>query len=106
MPLWINRGTRRRNVDPNCRALGLSREMGAEAEEGGSYVRDRIYELPDDVETEVVVAVEEFTVPCKLCVPGARQMGALVPFNFVVEGHEEDWIEDEEEFEPDDDEAV
>ena len=102
LPLWINRGTRRRHVDPTCRALALSAERGAESEKGGSYVRDRIYELPDDVETEVLTAVEEFTVPCKLCVPGARAMGALVPFNFVVEGREEDWIEDDEP----DDEAV
>src|SRR5438128_2355744 len=100
MPLWINRGTRRRHVDPNCRALALSSEMGAESEDSGSVVRDRIYELPDDTETDVL------TAPCKLCVPGAREMGELVPFYFVVEGHEEDWMIEEEEFEPDDDEAV
>ncbi len=102
MPLWINRGTRRRHVDPQCRALALSKEMGAESEEAGSYVRDRIYELPDDVEAEVIVAVEEFTVPCKLCVPGAREQGRLVPFDFVVEGREEDKLYDDEEYLPDD----
>jgi hypothetical protein len=80
--------------------------MGKWSEEGGSYVRDRIYELPDDIETEVLEAVEEFTVPCKLCVPGARAMGELVPFYFVVEGREEDWIADEEGFEPDDADEV
>ena len=58
-------------------------------------VRDRIYELPDDEAAEVVEAVEAFTVPCRLCVPGARAMGELVPFYFVVEGREED------EYEPD-----
>jgi hypothetical protein len=98
MPLWINRGTRRRHVDPNCRALAQSAEMGADYEESGSYVRNRIYELPDDVPTDVLTAVEEFTVPCKLCVPGARAMGTLVPFNFVVEGREEeDWLEEDDE---------
>jgi hypothetical protein len=76
--------------------------MGAESEEGGSVVRNRIYELPDDIETDVLTAVEEFTVPCKLCVPGAREMGELVPFYFVVEAREEDWLTEEEEYLPDD----
>jgi hypothetical protein len=97
MPMWINRGTRRRHVDPTCRALKLSEERGAESEAAGSLVRDRIYELSDDEPTEVIEAVEEFTVPCRLCVPGARKMGELVPFFFVVEGHEEDWTIDEDE---------
>ena len=80
--------------------------MGADAEESGSYVRDRIYELPDDIETEVLEAVEEFTVPCKLCVPGAREMGRLVPFDFVVEGREEDKLYEDEEYLPDDEDGA
>jgi hypothetical protein len=63
-------------------------------EAAGSVVRDRIYELSDDESAEVRAAVEAFTVPCRLCVPGAREQGQLVPFYFVVEGHEED--EDDE----------
>jgi hypothetical protein len=64
--------------------------MGSESEAAGSTVRDRIYELPDDESADVVAAVEAFTVPCRLCMPGARAQGRLVPFYFVVEGHEED----------------
>jgi hypothetical protein len=55
-------------------------------EAAGSVVRDRIYELSDDESAEVRAAVEAFTVPCRLCVPGAREQGQLVPFYFVVEG--------------------
>jgi hypothetical protein len=65
-------------------------------EEAGSVVPDRIYELADDSSAKVRAAVEAFTVPCKLCVPGARKQGQLVPFWFVVEGHEEDEYEDDD----------
>lgn len=95
MPIWVNRGTRRRHVDPECRALAQSEEMGAESEEHGSIIRDRIYELSDDEDATVIAAIEAFTVPCKLCVPGAREKGQLVPFYFVAEGHEEDEDDDE-----------
>jgi hypothetical protein len=67
--------------------------MGSESEAAGSVIRDRIYELSDDESSEVRAAVEAFTVPCKLCVPGARELGELVPFYFVIEGHEEDEVE-------------
>ncbi len=60
------------------------------SEEMGSPVRDRIYELADDESPDVLGAVMAFTVPCRLCVPGAKALGALVPFWFIVEGHEED----------------
>jgi hypothetical protein len=49
--------------------------MGADSEDAESRVRDRIYELPDDTPTDVLVALEEFTIPCRLCVAGAREMG-------------------------------
>jgi hypothetical protein len=97
MPIWINRGTRRRHVDPECRALAQSHEQGAESEEAGSLIRDRIYELSDDEPADVIAAVEAFTVPCRWCVPGAKELGMLVPFYFIVEGYEEELDEDEEE---------
>lgn len=87
--LWVNRGTRRRHVNPDCQGLARAREFDAYYEEEGSGVRDRIYELDDDTAADVIAAVETFTVPCKLCVPGARELGKLMPFGFVDEGYEE-----------------
>jgi hypothetical protein len=69
--------------------------MGAESEEAGSLLRNRIYELSDDEPADVKVAVEAFTVPCRWCVPGARELGKLVPFYFIAEDYEEE-LEDEE----------
>jgi hypothetical protein len=97
MPIWVNRSTRRRHVDSDCRGLRLSAEMSAEWEAYGSPGRDRIYELSDDESADVIAAVEAFTYPCRLCVPGARKLGELVPFYFVDEGYEDEDDEEDDE---------
>lgn len=63
---------------------------------GGNAVPDRFYELSGNEPAEVIEAVEAFTVPCRLCVPGARELGQLVPFDFIEWGDEEEPDEEEE----------
>jgi hypothetical protein len=90
MPLWVNRATRRRHVSADCRGLAQARQWAVELERP-----DSIFEIPDGTPADVLAAVETFTVPCRLCVPGARELGGLVPFYFVDEGYEDEEEEDE-----------
>jgi hypothetical protein len=50
----------------------------------------RIVELPDPTDAVEAEAIEAFTRPCVLCVPGARELSQALPFEF----------EDPDEYEP------
>ena len=98
MPLYVNRKTRVRHVDPNCHVLRYSRRLLDHFYDHDPERKPtaRILELPDPTDPREVEAIRDFTRPCILCVPGACASAAALPFEF----------EDPDEYEPyDDDEG-
>ena len=71
------------------------------ADEPERRPRDRIVELPDTDNPVEFEAIRDFTHPCILCVPGARDSWALFPLDFENpyenEEHEDGEHEDGEE---------
>lgn len=70
VPLYINRFSRRRHVDPDCRGIHLSDEMVGQI---GPRPPARILEIPDPTDAAEIDAIRDFTYPCIWCVPGARE---------------------------------
>jgi hypothetical protein len=96
--VYVNRGLRRtRHLDRKCRGLDLARqELPSRAEARKEAKASGLH--PDEVpsfETRIVrvkvtdadeaAAIDAFTMPCKLCVPGAKALGEHVPFYFENE---------------------
>lgn len=79
MPLYINRFSRRRHVDRNCRAIHLSNEMVGQM---GPQPPARILEIPDPTDPREMDAIRDFTYPCIWCVPGARESWEARPVEF------------------------
>lgn len=87
VPYWVNRKTRVRHSDPQCRALGLSaRYIDAiddpDAPRAQRKHSGRIAELPEAAGADELAAIEAFTTPCVHCVPGARSLWAAFPLDF------------------------
>jgi hypothetical protein len=91
---YVNRKNRKRHADPDCRALKLTRELFQDMHESGFYdgyeesedeppptYETRVVEI-DPATPEEVAALEAFTIPCKLCVPGARALWEHFPYDF------------------------
>ena len=73
MPLYVNRFTRRRLVDPSCRAI---REPAGGADDdhfGETRPPARILEIAEPTDPAEIQALRDFTSPCTFCVPGARE---------------------------------
>lgn len=79
MPLYINRKTRVRHVDLDCRAIRYSEEGLADIDPDARPVA-RIVEIPDPTDAAVIRAIRDFTIPCTFCVPGARHTRKALPF--------------------------
>lgn len=79
VPLYINRFSRRRHVDPQCRAIHLSNEMVGQL---GPSPLARILEIPDSADPSEMDAIRDFTYPCIWCVPGARESWDARPIEF------------------------
>jgi hypothetical protein len=89
-----NRYNRKRHLDPGCRYLRLAREMLAETWAMGIYDNyEEVEGVPPPTEetrfVEVIPsnqaelrALEAFTSPCILCVPGAKELWAKCPVSF------------------------
>jgi hypothetical protein len=97
MPYWLNRRTRVRHADPNCKAVLLSaRYLDTEYESDDPRKPDtRIVELPDPETSEEVAAVEAFTTPCIHCVPGASALWAFFPADFEQTYEYDEYGDDE-----------
>jgi hypothetical protein len=84
LPLYVNRKTRVRHVNPQCPALRQSESLLDEAWEHDPERRPtaRIVEIPDPADPDELEAVHAFTTPCVWCVPGARALWASFPLDF------------------------
>jgi hypothetical protein len=84
VPVWINRKTRVRHVDPECPAIRLSERYLTDVWDDLDPRRptDRIAELPDPTDPHEKQAIEAFTTPCTRCVPGARKLYDSFPIYF------------------------
>jgi hypothetical protein len=93
---YVNRNpaNRKRHADPDCRGLRVAREWLAELHETGFYdgFEESEGRPPPTDETRFVevrprnaqelAALEAFTIPCLLCMPGARALKAACPVDF------------------------
>lgn len=90
MPLYINRRSRVRHVDPQCSAIRASLELLDDywdpnrpfADDPKRKPTARLVQIPDPTETAETEAIRDFTSPCTRCVPGARQSRASLPIDF------------------------
>jgi hypothetical protein len=92
LPTYIvnrNPNNRKRHVDPDCRALELAREWLLEMQDSHieRYEDNEITEetrfvavTPNDAEE--LAALEAFTTPCRMCVPGAEELWQRCPVTF------------------------
>jgi hypothetical protein len=96
VPYYVNLLSRTRHADADCRALRRSREFlqwshetgywdGYEEREGvpPPTYETRVVEI-EPADADEVAALEAFTAPCKLCVPGARELGEHFHYDFEV----------------------
>jgi hypothetical protein len=92
VPIYVNRRTRVRHVDPECSALRLSKVYLDEeyVDEPEQRPKARVVELPDPQNPAEIETLRDFTYPCQRCVPGARESWKSFPIDF------EDPYEDEE----------
>ena len=89
-----NRFNRKRHLDPGCRYLRLARESLSVSWASGLYDDyEEVEGVPPPTEETRFVAVklrnetelralEAFTSPCILCVPGAKELWAKCPVDF------------------------
>jgi hypothetical protein len=84
VPIYVNRRTRVRHVDPACPALRQSKQLldAWYEDEPERRPTGRIVELPDPTEHAEIEAMRDFTYPCIRCVPGARDSWASFPIDF------------------------
>jgi hypothetical protein len=93
---WVNRNSfnRKRHLDPDCRFLRLAQESLEEMHQNGFYddyeenegvpaptVATRFVAVTPANATELA-ALEAFTIPCQLCIPGARELASECPVEF------------------------
>ncbi|HEU5371534.1 MAG TPA: hypothetical protein VFU51_04010 [Gaiellaceae bacterium] len=88
---WVNRNpyNRKRHVDPNCRALTQAREyldmmLDANAYEGRDEIptqRKRFVKVRVQ-SSEELAALEAYTIPCRTCIPGAKDLWKVLPIDF------------------------
>ena len=93
---YVNRNpnNRKRHLDPDCRYLQLAHVFLAELHAEGWYddYEENEGEPPPTQETrfvevaprdeEELQALEAFTLPCALCIPGARELWGKCPVDF------------------------
>lgn len=89
---WVNRKNRKRHADPKCRGLKLTREYLDEIYGPGSghvpvpgeptpTYRTRVRKV-SPADNDELAALEAFTYPCRLCVPGARGLAEHLQIDF------------------------
>jgi hypothetical protein len=89
---WVNRKNRKRHADGKCRGLTQTRVyldlfygpdsgwVPQDAEPRPTY-RRRIKKV-EPADADELAALEAFTFPCKLCVPGARALSEHLVVDF------------------------
>ena len=93
---YVNRNpnNKKRHLDPDCRYLQLARRWLQEMHDSGFYEgyeesegwpppteKTRFVKVRPRSATELA-ALEAFTFPCTLCVPGARELWEDCPIDF------------------------